>query len=184
MRLVYKRRASPPATPANGLGESFQQLRSSQFQFPLVSYGKAQQKFFALGRQSQQDLAAIGLVSQPVYHPACFQAIGQFHRTVVLDLKALRQGGDNGFLSRWQTLNCEQSLVLVRLDSRFARSPFAEIQEAPNFIPEGRQTSVIDLLSHVKLYRTTIHNGEHRSQLALDLAGATMTVETSRKRFE
>jgi hypothetical protein len=54
----------------------------------------------------------------------------------MLNLKPFRQNADRCNLAGRQPLDRQQSLVLMRLDSCGARSRFAEVQEAADFVAE------------------------------------------------
>jgi hypothetical protein len=54
----------------------------------------------------------------------------------MLNMKPFGQNADGCNLTRGQPLDRQQSLVLMRLDSCDARSRFAEIQEAADFVAE------------------------------------------------
>lgn len=65
--------------------------------------------------QQHQHLAAVLSCTLATHEPAGFEAIDQFDRAVVLNLKLLGQFPDTWPQAWWETLQGEQQLVLARL---------------------------------------------------------------------
>ncbi len=84
------------------------------------------QHFFALGRQLQVNFAAIFRPALAAHKSGGFQAVDQFHRTMVLDLQAFGDFGDLRADVRRQPLKREKKLMLARLKTGLARGPLAE----------------------------------------------------------
>src|ERR1700683_3481986 len=84
----------------------------------------------------QHYLAAILLAARTPDQAFGLQTVCEFNRTVMLDLQPFRQNADRRNLAGRQTLDRQQSLVLMRLDSCGARGRFAEVQEAADFVAE------------------------------------------------
>jgi hypothetical protein len=84
----------------------------------------------------QHYLAAILLAARTPDQAFGLQTVCQFNRTVMLNLQPFGQNADRCNLAGRQPLDRQQSLVLMRLDTRRTRSRFAEIQEAADFVAE------------------------------------------------
>ncbi len=97
-------------------------------------------------RQAEQHLAPVGFAALPPNQPVSFQTIRQLNSAVMSDLKPLGQNTHGRVSACWKSLDCQQGLVLVWFDPRFARSLLAEVQKAPDFITEIGERRVIDLL--------------------------------------
>jgi hypothetical protein len=54
-----------------------------------------------------------------------FEAIHELHGAMVLNLKTFRKDSDGGVTGRWQSLNGQERLILLRLDSGGTRGLFA-----------------------------------------------------------
>ena len=60
-------------------------------------------------------------------HRAVFcQPVNKFHRTVMADQHPRGQFADSGLHAVWQAFDCQEKLVLLRLDSAATRLVFAE----------------------------------------------------------
>ena len=64
----------------------------------------------------------------------------------MLNLKPFGQNADRCNLTRGQSLDRQQSLVLMRLDTSCARSRFAEVQEAADLVAEIGERGVVNSL--------------------------------------
>jgi hypothetical protein len=80
--------------------------------------------------QVQQDLAAVLGAAAPADVSRMFQAVHQFYGAMMLDLQALGQFPYSRAHTRPQAFECQQELVLARLQTGVARRPLAEVKKA------------------------------------------------------
>lgn len=117
--------------------------------------GKGSQKSLALGQQCDEYLAAILLGPASSHQTRAFETINQLNRTVMLQLHLLGKGADGGTEVRWQSLDGEEKLVLLRLETGVARGHFAKMQKTPDLVSELGQGAVIKRLDGLHIYIVT-----------------------------
>lgn len=74
-----------------------------------------------------------------------FEAVGEFHGAVMLDLQSFGEYSYRRFGRVRESPDCEQSLILLRLNARSAGSLLAQILKAPNFVTKFGERPVIEL---------------------------------------
>jgi hypothetical protein len=107
---------------------------SRQLQFGAMRKGQLSQKLFSAKSELQQDFAAVCLPARTPDEAFGLKTVCEFNRAVMLNLKPLGQNTDSRNLTWGQSLDRQQSLMLMRLDSCGARSRFAKIQKAADFV--------------------------------------------------
>ncbi len=108
---------------------------------------EARQEAFTAWSDAQQDFSSVGTAARADDQSLGFEAATQFDRAVVADLQALGESADGGRHSRWQPLESEQSLMLLRLNAGCAGGILAEIQEAADFVAESGEGLVVDCMA-------------------------------------
>ena len=77
------------------------------------------------------------------HKPLVFHAIHEFDHAVMPELQPVRQLSDGRGMPVRQTFDCEQKLMLLRLQSEPPDLLLAEMQETPDLIPELGQISIL-----------------------------------------
>jgi len=108
---------------------------------------KAFEEASAARSDAQQDFSSVGTAARADEQSFGFEAAAQLDGAVVADLQALGESADGGRHSRWQSLESEQSLMLLRLDAGCACGVLAEIQEAADFVTESGEGLVVDCMA-------------------------------------
>jgi hypothetical protein len=98
---------------------------------------------FALRRDLDQDLAMVEGVPVPAHEAEGGQPVDELDDRVMPELELPGERADGGEAVRRQSLDREQQLVLLRLETRLSRLPFAERQEAANQVAEMRQALIV-----------------------------------------
>lgn len=83
-----------------------------------------------------QNLAAVGRIGLAFDESARFQAVHQLNSGVVPQSETVRQLADRGMSRGGKTLESEQGLMLLRLDSMTPGLHLAEMQKLPELIPK------------------------------------------------
>ncbi len=130
--------------------ESLNQSRASGAEFVAMREREAFEEAFTARGDTQQDFAGVGTAAGAGEQSFGFEAAAQFDCAVVADLQALGESANGGRHSRWQSLESEQSLMLLRLDAGGAGGVLAEIQEAADFVAESCEGLIVD---RIALYR-------------------------------
>ena len=123
--------------------EGVKKFAAGRLQFREVRQGNLAQQLFSARGQAEHDRATIFLGARTADQALGLQAIGQFHRTVMLNLQAFGKDADGGNPVRRQALDRQQSLMLLGFQARIARCLLAEIQETPDFVAKVRQGTVV-----------------------------------------
>ena len=134
-RKVF-RRAAPSPLASDGRLKRGHESWSRRLQFSAMRKAECPQESLSAESNLQHYLAAILLAARTPDQAFGLQTVCQFNRTVMLNLQPFGQNADRCNLAGRQPLDRQQSLVLMRLDSCDARSRFAEIQEAADFVAE------------------------------------------------
>lgn len=102
--------------------------------------------------------AAVASVTLAHDQPFLVEPVDQPDGTVMSDVKARGQRPDGRRDLRWQSLQGQQQLVLLSVQSMGARGALAEGEEAADPVPELGQRSVVRArrATHVSKYRNTI----------------------------
>ena len=93
-------------------------------------------------RQPDQDGATVFLPDFADHVAALRQTIHQLNRAVVFDLQPFRQLANGRKLARRQSLDRQEELMLLRLDSLRSRGIFAVTEKPPYLMAEFRQRPV------------------------------------------
>jgi hypothetical protein len=99
---------------------------------------------FSPARELQQHLPPIFATAHSFQEAMGFETIHELHGAMVLNLKTLREDSDSGLSGRWQPLDRQERLILLRLDSGRARGMFAQSLKAPDFVTEVGERAVIE----------------------------------------
>ncbi len=125
--------------------EGAHQSGASRLQFSPVMQRELPENLFSPFRQANQNLPVIFRTAGPFGQTPFLQTVEQFHRAVVLDLKALSDIADGRDASLRKTLQSQQQLVVLRLKAGRPRRLFAEMQESPDLMAELRQSSILGI---------------------------------------
>ena len=104
----------------------------------MMFLGQGVECELALLRQGDKDLAAVLFSPRPAHQSARIRAGYQFRRAVLVDLETLRQRA-NRHQPAGITLDHQQELMVLWLQTDLAGSVFAEPQEPPKLITKFRQ---------------------------------------------
>jgi hypothetical protein len=80
---------------------------------------------FSPSREPQQNLPPVFAAARSFQKTMYFETIHELHGAMVLNLKPLCQEPDGGVARRWQSLDGQKRLILLRLNSGRTRSLFA-----------------------------------------------------------
>jgi hypothetical protein len=114
-------------------------------QFLAVRQRKLLEDPLAARGDNELHLAPIGAIARPPDPAVCFETAAQLHGAVVANLEPLGQDSDRRLESGRPALDCQQGLMLLRFNPGGARNDLAEVQEPANFMPEVRESRVINL---------------------------------------
>lgn len=123
----------------NGSSERAQEVWPGRIQFRLVRMRENLQQPFTALRDMKDHLAVIGPAARAADEPLGFEAVGKLDGGVMQNLQALGEYANGRLLSAWQALECEQRLMLMRLDPSRAGCLLAEIQKTADLVAEFRQ---------------------------------------------
>jgi len=115
------------------------QARASSTQFVSMHHGKLLEQPSAAGSKSEIDAPCIAPAARAADPTVRRKAKTKLYGRVVANLETLGERTDRGLQFRRRAGDCEERLVLLRLDSGRARRAFAEIQETANFVAEVRE---------------------------------------------
>ena len=110
----------------------------------------------AFACELHQDLPPVSGPGSACYVFALFQAIDHFDHTVMLELHPRGEFADRRHRSFRQTADCQQKLVLLRLQSVLPGLLFAEMQEPPDLAAKFGQSAIFSQSQVQQIYRTTI----------------------------
>jgi hypothetical protein len=94
------------------------------------------QQHFSMRREFNQDFSLILVAVPATKGAALYQPIYEFDRAVVTKTKLLGKRCDGGTAVLRQSLDCQQNLVLLGLNTLGAGRFFAEVQELPDTVTE------------------------------------------------
>ncbi len=97
------------------------------------------QQLFSATRETKEHFAAIDSAAGAADEPFSFEAVDKFASGVVQNLQPFGQKTYRGFLPASQTFDCEEGLVLLRLDAGCASCLLAEIQKAADLVAKFRK---------------------------------------------
>lgn len=105
--------------------------------------GQLPESAFALRRERQQNLAAVGVSTVAAHVSSGLKAVDEFHRTVVADLHLVGEFSDTRPNSCGHSFDGQQELVLAMFETGVFHGPFAEAEELPNLKAKRRQSLVV-----------------------------------------
>jgi len=105
--------------------------------------GEPLQQALAPASQVEQYLAMIAFISHAPNQPLFLQPVREFYGAVVVNLEPFGERSHRRLAFGGQALDCQQRLVLMRLDSCFTRSAFAEVQKPPNLVPKVGEGTIL-----------------------------------------
>src|ERR1700746_479384 len=114
--------------------QGFKQSRSTGGQFGAVVNDQFAYNLFPSGREHDQHFTAIVGSALPANQAAVLQAVNQFYRTVMLNLKLFSQFRNSGSHRRRQPFQSEEQLVLAGLQVGVTDHFFAETQIAADLM--------------------------------------------------
>ncbi len=120
----------------NQNGPAFTQLRA------MVERELAQ-NLLALGRQRDEDLAAIVERMLTAHQSGGREPVDEFHRTVMFDLEPLGQFTNPWSKDRRKSLQRQHELMLLRLQAGVTRRPLAKMEKSADLIANLRQGLII-----------------------------------------
>ena len=113
-------------------------------QFRAVGHGEFSNDSFRFSSQTQNYLAAVRLAAHASNKAVSFQPVAQFHRTVMLDLQALREHSHCRLQISRESLDGQQRLMLVRFNACGAGRLLAIGEVPANFVTKIREHFIID----------------------------------------
>lgn len=102
--------------------------------------------FVSAAGEPQQNLTPIFATAHSFQKAVYFKTIDEFHGAVVLDLKPFGKDPNGGVTRNGQSLDSEQSLILLRLDTSGTRGLLAQILETAHFVTKFRKRAVVEFL--------------------------------------
>src|SRR5262245_6397440 len=88
-------------------------------------------------RSDEQEHLSPGSLARPLRHePLRHASPDELDRAVVRDLEPLREPPDGRSVALRQPADREEELVLLRLEARVTCARLAEIQKAPELVPQ------------------------------------------------
>ena len=126
------------------------EARAGRLKLVDVVQSHATYAVLAVPSQLDQHLAPIICSPEPNQKSAINQAINKPHGAVVLELHSLGQSTDRGMHAVGQTLDGQQKLLLLRLESGLARGIFAKTQKTPDLVTELGHRLEVGLKAHGK----------------------------------
>ena len=91
----------------------------------------------------KQDLAAVIGVRLALNETGRFQPVDQLDGSVVAERKAIRKRADRRLGASGQTLECQQSLMLLRLYPKFPGAHLAEPEKMTELMSKLSQLTII-----------------------------------------
>ena len=128
---------------ASRMPQCVEQLPPRRIQLRLMAHREAAQNTFTFRRQPKQHLPAVVLASRSFAQVGDLEPICELYGAMMLNLQPFRQHANGRLLAVRKSLNHQQRLMLLGLNSSLARGTFAEIEEPPEFISESRQSLII-----------------------------------------
>ncbi len=136
----HSRRGRPaPQDPP----QSFRQFDPRRSQFLAVRHRELSQKSLSGSRELDQHRATVRFARRALHKPVRHQPVHQLNRTVMSKLQTRGDLAYGGVSARRQSLYGEQQLVLPRFQPARSRLLFAEVEEAPDLIPEVGESLVL-----------------------------------------
>jgi hypothetical protein len=136
--------SSPATFPSrNRQRERANQSRFSGAQLVAMRERKSRQQLLRARSKAKLYLAPVAAIPRAADPPAGFQPPAQLDGAVMANLHSLSQHSDRG-IELGPPFDRQKRLVLLRLEICRPRRPFAEIQEAPYFVPKIREGGIID----------------------------------------
>jgi hypothetical protein len=130
----FGRRREPFEEPTQRSHEQ----RAGVSQLGTMLRGKPPELVFTGRCQADPNLPAVFLTAKPFHQSPDSQAIHQADRAVVLDQKMARQIPHSRSAILLQSTDCQQHLMLLRLEPFIFSRSLAEMQESANLVSKRR----------------------------------------------
>lgn len=120
-----------------------------------MCYGQFVQNLLALRGKLHQHLSSVVRVTCSLYEAEMLKAIDEPDGAVMPNEKSFGKMTDGGQSIRWQPLQNQQSLMLLRFDTEGLRGFLTEIEEPPNLkakffeLAKFRQLKVETAVPHI-----------------------------------
>jgi hypothetical protein len=136
-----------PATLSKERAERCHQQRAGAQEYRPVGRGKPRDRTLALGSQPDPNLAPVGIATYPFHQTALHQSVGQANGAVMPDQQML---GDFSYgrtkqatMRAGERPDCQQELMLLRLEPLGSGRLFAEMEKAADLKSEIGESSIV-----------------------------------------
>jgi len=123
--------------------ERFHQQRAGVQKHRPVGGGEPHDGVLAPGSQADPNLAPVAIAAYPFHQAALHQSVGQANGAVMPDHQMPGDFSYGGTMRARQRPDCEQELVLLRLEALRPGRLFAEMEEAADLKPEIGESSIV-----------------------------------------
>lgn len=119
------------------------QFGTGALEFGAMSQCEPAENAASGGGEPHPDFAFIFRAMYPHHRAARFEAVHQFHSTVMLQKKAGGNFADGGLNVLRKPVHRQQQLMLPGFDAMLSRCRFAEVEELPDLAAELREIAVL-----------------------------------------
>jgi hypothetical protein len=129
-------------SPAHGGSQGAHERWTGCLELGMVGDRELPQERLAPLRKADENFTPVLAIVLPACQPSLCETVDQLDGAVMLNLEALGQFADSRPAPFRQALDCQQKLVLLRLDPVRLGGVGAELQEAPDAVSEIGQGAV------------------------------------------
>ena len=123
--------------------ERFHQPRAAIQKLRAVDAGQPHERTLTLRSQPDSYLAPVAIAAYALYQSALHQPVGQTHRAVMPDQQVLGDFSYRGAAGTGKRPNCQQELMLLRLEPLGMRFRLAEMKKAADLKAEVGEGLII-----------------------------------------